>query len=503
MNISSVRGMRALVACAGLVTFTVTFTGCAAGDDPSGPTSTSATSTAAGSHAGPDEGARVQAFLDSLYARGDVRHEFTSKAGQAIDCVDFAAEPGVRKLLSQGLTLERIRGADTLPEHVRQYNATAKLNDWYLPGGPDEQGRARECPDGTTPHVRVTEADIAGVGGLDAYLARGHKTAPRAAQAPGGPSLTGQQGYQWVQSQFNVSNTGGTSTMTIADPTIQPEVQDHSIEQVWVGGGSGAAFQSVEVGWNVDDNVNLDLQPHLFTYSTNSAYAEGTHGLTCYNGFTDTFCPDWIPVVGSPFYPGMSLASYVSTQGGTPQHELKVDVEHRVATVAVGRTIAYEPIGWQIFVAIDGGPLTAIGYYPYADYNSGALSAGWATDFDIGAEVFDWTDYFVEFNPNVQMGEGSLGLQLDQLPNPPTGHAAYQRNFEYYSAQYSLGLSWAPVSTGETTPVNLVGTSGAAATCTSACVYDAFPSSTAAAESSTWTNWFYFADATGTPRFQL
>src|SRR5579862_2771648 len=45
----------------------------------------------------------IQAFRDSYYTDADIRHSFTSKHGEHIDCIDYYAQPSVRNMKARGL----------------------------------------------------------------------------------------------------------------------------------------------------------------------------------------------------------------------------------------------------------------------------------------------------------------------------------------------------------------------------------------------------------------
>jgi hypothetical protein len=91
----------------------------------------------------PIEVQRVQAFLDSRYTAADVRHSFTTKFAETIDCIDFYAQPGVKALVARGVPIEKIPTVSP--------NAAANpgpLSDVMFNGDPDESGRPRRARQG-------------------------------------------------------------------------------------------------------------------------------------------------------------------------------------------------------------------------------------------------------------------------------------------------------------------------------------------------------------------
>jgi hypothetical protein len=187
--------------------------------------------------------------------------------------------------------------------------------------------------------------------------------------------------------------------------------------------------------------------------------------------------------------------------GGSPQHELTVTTaHHRIGHLicnGVDCVVFYSGMdGWGFWASVDGGPTVLLGYYTLGSYGSGPLSGGQGDTFEMGAEVCDTSGVFTEYNPSVQMGEGSPGFHRFGKfwrPNPLSGHSAYQRNYSYFGTNGVLGASGSANSTGASAPANQVGSLGGA-NCTSNCVYEAGDERNNAENPSTWTNWFYFAD---------
>jgi hypothetical protein len=58
---------------------------------------------------------------------------------------------------------------------------------------------------------------------------------------------------------------------------------DHSILQVWLQNYSTDLTQSLEGGWTVDQSLNGDNQPHIFTYYTNNDYKKDGNNTGGYN----------------------------------------------------------------------------------------------------------------------------------------------------------------------------------------------------------------------------
>jgi hypothetical protein len=261
----------------------------------------------------PTEAANIQAFLDARYTAGDVTHSFVTKFGQTIDCVDFFSLPAVKAL-----------GITELPEpppDLAQLNAgrTGPLSDVEFNGALDQNGSVRACPAGSAPKVRITAATILAAGGLGQVLhALSHKGPPPMTPAcsPGAdagdisddagayahvigvaPNRDAGPGYNKVYDHMSI--------FAPAVPTNTAASGDHSLSQTWTYSGTcfddfgdsctgGNCVQSVELGWDVDPNLDVLLglpvsgdQPALFTFGTANGYASGCYddiGSGCLQG---------------------------------------------------------------------------------------------------------------------------------------------------------------------------------------------------------------------------
>jgi hypothetical protein len=430
----------------------------AGGPDES--TSSSSAAITAGPRA--DEATRVESFLDAQYRAADVRHSFHSAMGDDIDCVDFEAEPGVRRMLARGVSREDLLRKPEMPAELAAGEKTVESVATFN-GEPDENGRERACPAGTVPHVRITSEQIAQAGGIDAFQRALHTKVfpgnPGETQPPG-PNLSN---YAWTNAGWGgITGQGGTTTIAIASPAVPSGNGDHSLAQLWNTAGTGGGLQTVEVGWNVDHSLyGTSNAPHLFIYSTADDY--NTTG--CYNNVGSS-CLTWVPYSGATIAPGATLPS--STPGGT-QHEITLTVEHtKLFFCILGKPCNPPWSGWSIWATIDGGSSTLLGTYQQADYGTGGLASG-ATGFTFGSEVYDATGNFSAYPPDVVMGENGMMFGIAQY-----GYQAYHHTFGYYNSGYSL------VTTGYATPSS---TQGAYSVNT-----------TAAAGNSTWNNWYYFGD---------
>jgi hypothetical protein len=432
-----------VVRCAATIGIGVWSVGCSsAGDGAGAPNAGAALAADA-------EGARVQAYLDSLYTAKDVRHSFRSAMGDTIDCADFASAPGVRKLLARGKSMDDIMAPIRQAHEKRPATGSAaRRNPAYLQGDHDDEGNVRSCPDGTYPRVRITRETIAARGGLDAYLQSSKAAPPRmavdhplsAVPLDGGLQLdTGH--YAWVENEFSPNATlssaqGGTSTMTIAEPTLSGFAGDHSVAQVWLTGATratGLPRQTIEAGWEaVSPGVAGPVLPQLFIGTTPNGYA-----TWCLDDNTSSACPAWVPNPTASLTLGGTLPA--STPGGT-QHELTITIEHAFSYIITciirhGCTNTKVYSGWSIFASVDGGGAdTYLGYYANDGYDndgSSGLSVG-GDNFIMGGEVYDTGENFGP-PPEVTMGEGPLPMGKATI-----GSTAVHHDFGYYDSTDTL-----------------------------------------------------------------
>lgn len=363
------------------------------------------------------ETARISAVLDQRYTANDVRHSFLTKFGETIDCIDFFAQRGVKRLAELGRPITELPPAQPIDRD--------SLPDDAFNGKPDQNGAPRECPEGTVPMLRYTVDDVKAMGGLEALRRMPHKAHPPA--PPATCALTPElDEYAHVIQDYPAPNSpsvhvqAATAVLNIAGPSVPTTpTNDHSLAQVWMTAGCGFQYQdqtcegtdcieSVEVGWDVDPTyLNAGRPkpsaPHLFIFSTNDGYATG-----CYDG--DSMfgtCDDtWIGAPQSPMALGMTLTASIP---GSTQTELALRLSVQSPSWGNGP-------GWLIEWSANGaGNTVPLGYYPSTGFHNQMVSTG--DTFQVGGEILDATDKMV-----VPMGSGasaSLGF----------GKAAYVHDF--------------------------------------------------------------------------
>lgn len=303
-------------------------------------------------------------YLLTLYGGVSVAHSFALDT-QVFDCVPVMQQPGVR--------LGRITQLAAPP-----------------PAPPPVQGDtaltlqpAAACASGTIPIRRITLDEMTRFPSLQAFL---HKSegegVPHASRATQAHHYAFSYDYQAAQ--------GTSTTLNIWQPAInQKKTQVFALSQSWDVGGTGAATQTAETGWQVFPAMYGTVKPSLFIYWTADDYARtGCYNLTC-TAFVQTSNK---VMLGGPLTP--------SKQGGKQR---EIVLEYR-----------FYKGGWWLWSG------EWIGYYPVALYRGGALSKATSL-LEFGGEVVGTTSW-------PPMGSG-------MWPTQGYKKAAYQRNIVYLNTK--------------------------------------------------------------------
>ena len=209
--------------------------------DVDNPLSTSEAAVKSGSNT--EETARINKFLDDRYTDKDIRYSFETKFGETIDCVDFLAQPGAKKLAASGTPIKEY------PQPPAHNAATdpSSLPDYMFNGQPDKYGRPRSCPAGSVPLLRVTSDHVKAAGGLDAFeRAHSRKQRPPLPSTsliapnsvpPDGAGPT----YAHVYETFAGGTTivDGVTTTSIFAPPVLGSNYFHNISQTWAVSSDG------------------------------------------------------------------------------------------------------------------------------------------------------------------------------------------------------------------------------------------------------------------------
>ena len=393
-----------------------------------------------------DDVRHIQDALDARYKASNIIHSFETQFGETIDCIDYYAQQGIRALTAKGMSIPA-------PQRAAISAATRKsLPNFMFNGKADRHGKARSCPDGTVPMLRVTVDDVRAAGGLDAFnrLHSQKRPPPRDDAFRIAPEISR---HAHIVQKFtgNANITRTVSNMAVFAPGMS-QVSDFSISQTWTYAGTGYnvdgqrcttdCLQTVEAGWIVFPvlfKTNNPAAPHLFTFATNDGYLSG-----CWNNDATGSCLPWVAHPGALVTPGMTLPSGVV--GGA-----QVDMQVNVSYVSGS--------GWCLSVwnilSPPGG--SAVGCWPSSDFTGTMQTA--ATYFQVGGEVYG--------DLGVPMGSGSL-------PNAGFGRAAFHHDYTAYISSSGWNYNFVPREMLAQLSYGM--------------------STTEAPGATSWHNWFYFGN---------
>ena len=222
------------------------------------------------------------------------------------------------------------------------------------------------------------------------------------------PTDPNPAGYFHATSAETIINYGCEAWYNVWDPQINipsSPGDDHSISQTWLQNYDKPQLQSLEAGLTVDQSLNGDTAPHLFTFYTTNGYGPGGDNVGGYNRLVK----GWVQVHPT-IYPGIRITG-ISTLGASPQVEIALKYQLR-----------NDGNWWLGFNNDVSGPWIWLGYYP-ASLFAGGLGghASWAS---FGGEVYSAL-------PNPCQTTDQMGSGLHAWAG--FSNAAYQRNLRTQS----------------------------------------------------------------------
>ncbi len=328
---------------------------------------------------------RMRAYALSLHRDLDVAHSFVDSTGQVFDCVPLDQQPS-RRGQSGPIPVPPDLGS------VLDGGPVARP----IPAPPvhrtlhDRHGNVAECPPGHVPIRRITLDEIARFRTLEAFRSK----APRRSRLddPSVPVADLSKNHRYAYTHQLVANLGGHNFLNVWSPTVGDK-QIFSLAQHWYSAGSGAAHQTLEVGWQVYPQKYGHAQPVLFIFFTNDNYNQSQ----VYN----LEGPGFVQTVGA-WRIGGALSPVSS---GAAQYELEV-------------AVYLHDGNWWLYL---GGTsaANAVGYYPTSIYNGGVMATS-AAEITYGGETV--CEAAGTWPP---MGSGEPAENGWQ-------HAAYQRDVFYF-----------------------------------------------------------------------
>jgi hypothetical protein len=326
-------------------------------------------------------------YANGYVEKASIRHSFHESDGASVDCVVRERQPAV---LARGLASVATPPPD-LP-------VAPGLADFALPGGADDEGNERTCPDGTIPVLRPQLANFSSLAQMYRKSARGGDTNPACTNCAAGSTASHQYGAAY---QKGLQADGIQSVLNLWNNYVeQPE--EFSLSQLWAVSHAGGTITTWEAGWQHCRNLYGNELSHLFIYSTWDNYQ-----LTgCYN----LDCPNFVQtnsgvLLGGSFAANSQDASSVvngySAAGGA-QKDFQIN---------------YYNFSGDWWLYING---KAIGYYPASLYPSSIT----ADEVEFGGEI---TDDNSGGHTTTQMGSGAFASAW-------YSQAAYQRQLYYLDA---------------------------------------------------------------------
>lgn len=341
----------------------------------------------------------MRRHLLTMYQGVDANHTFVLD-GAHFDCIPAAQQPSIRILGLEGMaerppqSLLKTPGKDPKEAaSAASEGPTNRVAPWDRTNTADEFGNAVGCDSDSLAMRRITLEDMTRFPTLHDFLSKGpdgfgrpFDTAGEVAPAASAPP------HKYSYMLQNVNNLGGNSSLNLWSPDVNTALGEQmSLSQEWYTGGSGAALQTAEVGWQVQPGLFNTQSAVLFIFWTADNYA----GKLCYN----LTCGAFVQYPGTGIILGARFANY-STFGGS-QYEMSA---------------AYYLYKGNWYLAIDGN---WVGYYPASIYNGGQMSR-YAQTIMYGSESATTTTVY----PPEGSGDwSSLGF----------AKAAYQRNVFYYN----------------------------------------------------------------------
>ncbi len=355
----------------------------------------------------------MKSHIVDFYANVPVSHSFEDSAGAVFDCIPIEQQPSLRDhegpLPSPPDLTPVLRGGDPEERPVEPRPRTEQR---------DRHGNLMQAPPGTVPVRRLTLNDLARFDSLEGFFRkdpgrRRSRTGPPRPSGPVEPSAPDADpgnNHRYAYTDQTVDNIGGHSALCLYSPSIDTN-QVFSLSQHWYSGGTGAAHQTVEVGWQVYPLFYGHSSPVFFIYWTSDNYGpSGAYNLTK-PGFVQYSTASVVGMAQSP----------VSVQGG---QQMEIDIG----------VYLYQGNWWIYYGGVDAN--SAVGYYPTSLFGTGQMATN-AQQITYGGETVcnsvSWP----------AMGSGSLAAAGWQ-------HAAYHR--AVYYCPTAGGAQWAALTPHQPSP---------------------------------------------------
>ncbi|GKV48737.1 hypothetical protein SLEP1_g55536 [Rubroshorea leprosula] len=211
-----------------------------------------------------------------------------SEDGDIIDCVDIHKQPAFDNPALRSHVIQMKPSIDARTEKMG--NSNQIFQTWQ---------RSGTCPEGTIPIRRIRNQDLLrSAASLEPF---GRKASHYTSNQK---DLNGNYSTEANTTQVVVARTtpnrstaylvtvgynyiGARGEINIWNPKVDSP-DDFTTAQIWLRGGPGDNFESIESGWVVNPKLYGDTRTRFFAYWTKDAYKQtGCFDLTC-SGFIQT-----------------------------------------------------------------------------------------------------------------------------------------------------------------------------------------------------------------------
>lgn len=233
-------------------------------------------------------------------------------------------------------------------------------------------------PAGTVPILRPAVARLAKFGSVAEFMARTKKGGRRIGRHLRGERPVDPDPDGYFHSQIGEYGVfyGWEGRFSVWDPAINHPGpgDDHSILQAWLLNDAHTPRQSLEGGWTVDQSLNGDTHPHIFTYFTTNNYTKDGDNIGGYNtehkGFVQYSAPS---TTGTVVFPGIRIDGVCTPGGAQVEVSMKFQLYREPGTAQLNWWVAVQGI-WM-------------GYYPAGLYGGGGMGTT-ANLLSSGGEVY-------------------------------------------------------------------------------------------------------------------
>lgn len=195
------------------------------------------------------------------YDKTTAVHSFADADGQVWDCMPVEKQPSLK-----GKRQRLPKSPPPIPIEAE----SGKVIRSAFPTGDDAFGNRMFCDDGCVPIRRQMTGFLYEATPLRTSAKGMMKSLHVDADAQGDTS-THHHSYAMQE----VESRGLGATFNLWQPPVQ--ANEMSLAQLWVTGGRGNNFQSVEAGWHIDPlRYNGSVKPRLFIYYTTDGYQAGS-----------------------------------------------------------------------------------------------------------------------------------------------------------------------------------------------------------------------------------